>query len=106
MLRSELRAIPLNVTQWKDVWRRFSRRGTCAPELAALLLLPLRRLVLSPKSLVRHLVEQRVTERGPGAHPLTGSISIDGGAQRDHQRLRCFSSRYYEHRARRLLDRD
>jgi hypothetical protein len=37
----------MNLERWKDVWRRFSGRGAYPHELAALLLFPLRRLVLS-----------------------------------------------------------
>src|SRR5881296_3757293 len=45
----------MNVKKWKDVWRRFSGRGTYPHELAIMLLFPLRRLVLAPEGLVRHL---------------------------------------------------
>ena len=60
----------MNVSKWKDVWRRFSGRGTYPHELAILLLLPLRRIVLSPERLVSHLrltADSRVLEVGPGA---------------------------------------
>jgi uncharacterized protein len=57
------------VARWKDVWRRFSGRGTYPHELSALLLLPLRRMVLSPERFVPHLHltrASRVLEVGPG----------------------------------------
>ncbi len=57
------------VAQWKDVWRRFSGRGTYPHQLAVLLLFPLRRMVLSPETLVGHLHltrASRVLEVGPG----------------------------------------
>jgi ubiquinone/menaquinone biosynthesis C-methylase UbiE len=66
----------VNVAQWKDVWRRFSGRGTYPHELAVMLLFPLRRIVLSPETLVRHLhltPTSRVLEVGPGP----GFFSID-----------------------------
>ena len=45
----------MNIAKWKDVWRRFSGRGTYPHEAAAILLLPLRRVVLSPQKLIAHL---------------------------------------------------
>ena len=66
----------MNVAKWKDVWRRFSGRGTYPHELAVMLLFPLRRIVLSPEGLVRHLHltrASRVLEVGPGP----GFFSID-----------------------------
>ena len=59
----------MDVAKWTDVWRRFSGRGTYPHELAAILLFPLRRIVLSPEKLVRHLHltrTSRVLEVGPG----------------------------------------
>ena len=59
----------MNITRWKDVWRRFSGRGTYPHELAGILLFPLRRVVLSPETLVAnlHLTRtSRVLEIGPG----------------------------------------
>jgi ubiquinone/menaquinone biosynthesis C-methylase UbiE len=59
----------VNVAKWKDVWKRFSGRGIYPPALAALLLLPLRRIVLSPETLIAclHLTRtSRVLEVGPG----------------------------------------
>ena len=66
----------MNVAKWKDVWRRFSGRGTYPHELAAMLLIPLRRIVLSPEKLIPHLHlvrTSRVVEVGPGP----GFFSID-----------------------------
>ena len=59
----------MNVAKWKDVWSRFSGRGTYPHELAVVLLFPLRRMVFSPETLVRHLHltrTSRVLELGPG----------------------------------------
>ena len=59
----------MNAAKWKDVWKRFSGRGTYPHELAAILLFPLRRIVLSPEKLVRQLhltLTSRVLEVGPG----------------------------------------
>lgn len=66
----------MNAAKWKDVWSRFSGRGTYPHELAVMLLFPLRRIVLSPEKLVRHLHltrTSRVLEVGPGP----GFFSID-----------------------------
>lgn len=59
----------MTVSTWKDVWRRFSGRGVYPHQLAAMLLFPLRRIVLSPEKLVQHLrltPNSRVLEVGPG----------------------------------------
>ena len=59
----------MDVGKWKDVWRRFSGRGAYPHELSLLLLLPLRRFVLSPETLIRYLhlaPSSRVLEVGPG----------------------------------------
>ena len=64
------------VAKWKDVWSRFSGRGTYPHQLAGVLLFPLRRMILSPERLVRHLRltrASRVLEIGPGP----GFFSID-----------------------------
>ena len=66
----------MNVAKWIDVWRRFTGRGAYPHELALVLLVPLRRLVLSPENLLRHLHltrTSRVLELGPGP----GFFSID-----------------------------
>jgi ubiquinone/menaquinone biosynthesis C-methylase UbiE len=55
--------------KWKDVWSRFSGQGAYPHELAGLLLIPLRRLILSPEQLVQQLRLERtsrVLELGPG----------------------------------------
>src|SRR6266498_198025 len=70
------RAIQMNFARWKDVWRRFSGRGTYPHQLAVMLLFPLRRIDLSPERLVGHLQltrASRVLEVGPGP----GFFSID-----------------------------
>jgi len=59
----------MNVAKWKEVWSRFSGRGTYPHELAVMLLFPLRRIILSPQRLVDHLHltrTSRVLEVGPG----------------------------------------
>jgi len=66
----------MTVAKWKDVWRRLSGRGVYPHELAVMLLFPLRRVVLSPRRLIRHLHlarGSRVLEVGPGP----GFFSID-----------------------------
>jgi ubiquinone/menaquinone biosynthesis C-methylase UbiE len=63
-------------TKWKDVWRRFSGQGAYPHELAAILLIPLRRIVLSPEKLIPHLHlvrTSRILEVGPGP----GFFSVD-----------------------------
>ncbi len=57
------------IARWKDVWARFSGRGTYPHELASLLLIPLRSAILSPAQLVSRLqltASSRVLEVGPG----------------------------------------
>jgi CAAX protease family protein len=59
----------MSIANWRDVWRRFSGRGTYPHELAFLLRLPGRGLVLSPRKLVERLHlkgDSRVLEIGPG----------------------------------------
>jgi uncharacterized protein len=76
----------MNVGKWKDVWRRFSGRGTYPHELAGMLLFPFRRIVLSPERLVPHLHlarASRVLEVGPGP----GFFSIDVARGIPHGRL-------------------
>jgi ubiquinone/menaquinone biosynthesis C-methylase UbiE len=78
----------MNLKRWKDVWRRFSGPGTYPHELAILLLFPLRRLVLSPRELVRHLHltdASRVLELGPG--PGFFSIAMAGAIPRGRLQL-------------------
>lgn len=76
----------MNAARWKDVWRRFSGRGTYPHELAVMLLFPLRRFVFSPEKLVRHLhltPTSRVLEVGPGP----GFFSVDVARAIPHGRL-------------------
>ncbi|MEX2208352.1 MAG: class I SAM-dependent methyltransferase [Myxococcota bacterium] len=59
----------MDLTRWRDVWRRFSGRGAYPHELAFMLTLPLRRLIQSPRTLVGRLhlqPDSRVLEVGPG----------------------------------------
>ena len=70
----------MNLSRWRDVWAHFSGRGTYPHELSALLLFPLRSLILSPAELVRRLhlkPGDRVLELGPG--PGFFSIAVAGG---------------------------
>ena len=60
----------------RDIWLRFSGAGVYPHELSALLLIPLRRLILSPRQLIAQLAlapGARVLEIGPGP----GFFSID-----------------------------
>ena len=64
------------VERWKDIWARFSGRGTYPHQLAGLLLFPLRRAIFSPRQLVARLQltpSSRVLEVGPGP----GYFSLD-----------------------------
>jgi CAAX protease family protein len=66
----------MKLARVKDIWRRFSGRGTYPHQLAFLLLFPMRRILLSPGKLVRHLhltPASRVLELGPGP----GFFSVD-----------------------------
>ena len=66
----------MSIAKWKDIWRRFSGRGAYPHELAPMLLIPFRRIVLSPEKLIQHLDlarASRVLEVGPGP----GFFSID-----------------------------
>jgi ubiquinone/menaquinone biosynthesis C-methylase UbiE len=61
---------------WRDIWARFSGDGAYPEELSALLLIPLRRVIFSPRQLVESL------ELAPGAHvlevgPGPGFFSLD-----------------------------
>ncbi len=62
--------------QLKDIWSRFSGRGTYPHQLSGVLLVPLRRLIFSPRQLVAQLhltPTSRVLEVGPGP----GFFSLD-----------------------------
>lgn len=69
----------VSVARWVDIWRRFSGQGTYPHELAPLLLVPLRRMVLSPAGVVEMLQltpASRVLEVGPG--PGYFSVAVAG----------------------------
>ncbi len=95
----------MNVTKWKDIWRRFSGRGAYPHELAIVLLFPLRRILLSPRTLVRHLhltPASRVLELGPGP----GFFSIAVARAVPHGRLELVDlQREMLHKARARLRR-
>ena len=62
--------------RWRDIWSRFSGRGTYPHELSGVLLFPLRRVIFSPGQLLAqlHLTNtSRVLEVGPGP----GFFSLD-----------------------------
>src|SRR4051812_34530357 len=62
--------------QLKDIWSRFSGRGTYPHQLSGVLLVPLRRLIFSPGQLIAQLQltpTSRVLEVGPGP----GFFSVD-----------------------------
>lgn len=76
------------MTRWRDIWQRFSGRGAYPHELSALLLFPLRRLVLSPQALIQHLhltAASRVLEVGPG--PGFFSIAVARAVPRGRLQL-------------------
>lgn len=69
----------------RDVWRRFTGRGTYPHELAFLLLTPLRALVLSPAEVVRRLgaaPDARVLEIGPGPGYFSRAVAGHLGSGR------------------------
>ena len=70
----------------REIWRQFSGRGTTYPhELAFLLMLPFRRLILSPEQLVERLhvhENSRVLELGPG--PGFFSVRVARSLPRGH----------------------
>lgn len=68
----------MSLSHWRDVWRRFSGRGAYPHELAFLLTIPLRRLIQSPRTLVRRLQlerDSRVLEVGPGPGYFSAEVS-------------------------------
>ncbi len=72
-------------SKWRDVWRRFRGRGTYPHQLAFLLLIPLRSLLLSPRGLVSRLhlqADSRVLELGPG--PGYFSVEVARAMPRGH----------------------
>jgi len=74
------------VNRIRNIWRQFHGRGTTYPhELAFLLMLPFRKLILSPEQLVArlHLHENsRVLELGPG--PGFFSVRVASSLPRGH----------------------
>lgn len=79
----------MSLAKWRDIWRRFSGRGTYPHELAGLLLVPLRRMALSPEALVGQLhltPTSRVLEVGPGP----GFFSIEVARAIPQGRLELF----------------
>jgi ubiquinone/menaquinone biosynthesis C-methylase UbiE len=59
----------VSFSKWREIWGRFHGRGTYPHELAFLLKLPMRSLILSPRKLAARLHLQksfRVLEVGPG----------------------------------------
>jgi CAAX protease family protein len=79
----------MSIAKWRDVWRRFSGRGTYPHELAFLLRLPGRGLILSPQKLVERLhlnSDSRVLEIGPGP----GYFSLQVARSIPHGRLVLF----------------
>jgi len=95
----------MGLSRWRDVWRRFSGRGAYPHELAFMLTIPLRRLIQSPRSLVRRLhlqPDSRVLELGPGP----GYFSADVARTVPHGRLVLFDlQREMLAKARRRLRR-
>jgi CAAX protease family protein len=75
----------VNIARWRDVWRRFQGRGTYPHELAFLLRIPLRSLLLSPRRLASRLhlkKDSRVLEIGPGPGFFSLEIARDVAAGR------------------------
>jgi ubiquinone/menaquinone biosynthesis C-methylase UbiE len=95
----------MDLTRWRDVWRRFSGRGAYPHELAFMLTLPLRRLIQSPRTLVGRLhlqPDSRVLEVGPGP----GYFSADAARELPRGRLVLFDlQREMLEKARRRLHR-
>ena len=70
--------IAARLGRWRDVWRRFAGRGVYPHELAWVLLVPMRRWILSPERLVSHLSlapSARVLELGPGPGYFSAAVA-------------------------------
>src|SRR5512145_2686872 len=93
------------LAHWRDVWSRFRGRGTYPHQLAFVLTLPGRGLLLSPRALAdrRHLDPRaRVLEIGPGP----GYVSPHVAGRVSSGRLELVDlQREMLHKARRRLRR-
>ena len=97
--------MPGRIARWKDVWARFSGRGTYPHELASLLLIPLRSAILSPSQLVSQLqltASSRVLEVGPG--PGFFSVAVARAVSRGRLDLVDIQLEMLGHARRRLQD--
>jgi CAAX protease family protein len=66
------------ISEWRDVLRRFTGRGTYPHQFAFLLLNPLRGFILSPRALVGRLYlrdDFRVLELGPGPGYFSAAVA-------------------------------
>ena len=66
-----------SVARWRDVFNRLSGEGVYPHELAFLLDLPLRKLILSPQQVADHLhltSQAQVLEIGPGPGYFSGEV--------------------------------
>lgn len=67
-----------SVARWRDVFNRLSGQGVYPHELAFLLDLPLRKLILSPRQVVDRLhltADAQVLEIGPGPGYFSGEVA-------------------------------
>ncbi len=67
-----------SLSRWQDVFKRLAGRGIYPHELAFLLDIPLRKLILSPHKIADHLhltAGMRVLEIGPGPGYFSGAIA-------------------------------
>ena len=74
----------VELSKWKDIWKRFSGRGIYPFELAFLLDSPIRKLILSPKKLVDrlHLTSHSIVLEigsGPGYFSIEAAKRIPDG---------------------------
>ncbi len=96
----------MNVSEWREVWKRAQARGATYPhQLAFLLELPLRKLIFSPRQLAARLQlreDFRVLEIGPGP----GFFSVEVARRVPRGRLELFDvQREMLAKARRKLER-